>query len=333
MTYKKIAEIVGCSTSTVSKALNGSHEISEEIAKKINDVAIEIGYFKEKSKRKLEYRINKNIVIAVLLSEIVSEDYMMLVEVIRQTAEFYGGTISIYCTNFGADTQKILTLIHTNKLADAIIILSRSFWEFDNALPMLEITTGYSEQDSITKSQPNKVVINRSEYFYTIFDHLTSLGHKKIGFASEEHTIPKEEAFKSTLVQYGLELNKNHIFRSKKRAEFAGFEIAERLLKLDDRPTAIICAYDAIALGMINALKKGGLKVPDDLSLVGMANLRYGAYSEVPLTTVSYYAHNVVRDATKLLINQITNNISVKINVTCKSELIVRESTSPPKII
>ena len=61
MTYKKIAEIVGCSTSTVSKALNGSHEISEEIAKKINDVAIEIGYFKEKSKQ--VFKISQDFLI------------------------------------------------------------------------------------------------------------------------------------------------------------------------------------------------------------------------------------------------------------------------------
>ena len=111
MNYKKIAQIANVSVSTVSKALSGSKEVSDELAKRIIDIAMSGGYFEEKGKRKIEYTNEKELSIAVVCPEIVSIEYAREITAIKRAVEARSAVAAVYVYDF--DCEKLDKIIKT----------------------------------------------------------------------------------------------------------------------------------------------------------------------------------------------------------------------------
>ena len=103
-----------------------------------------------------------------------------------------------------------------------------------------------------------------------------------------------------------------------------------QLLELPERPTAIFCANDLVAIGVMKTAHKAGIRVPEELSLIGFDDIPYASNSIPELTTVSLKCYDVGRNAAELLHQMITKN-KVSKNTKLRPELIVRESTAPPQ--
>lgn len=326
MTHKKIAEIAHVSASTVSKALAGSKEISEELTEKIVQIAIDTGYFKEKSKRNLDYSKRKNAVIAILCPEIISIYYSSIVTVIKNAVENNGGHLAIYVFDF--NVKKLNNIIETiilKQSADGIIILSEKHKNFTNSVPMLYLTS--SANDSSSSIFPDTHLI-----LDLATKHLKSLGHTKIGFIGETLTYSKLTAFRSSLKKYKLPINESFIYSSDERFEQSGFTAVKQMLSSPVLPTAVIAAYDEIALAVIHELSQHGIKVPDDISIIGINDIPAASYSQIPLTTVSSFSEDRCINAINALFDTIFDKPKGRQQyIHFKPELIVRSSTSKPK--
>lgn len=323
MTYRKIAELAGVSPSTVSKALSGSQEISRETALRIQKIAEENGVVRPK------YRKNRNITrIAVIVPEIVSIFYSTIVTAITEELRKSGIEPGIYISGFEPSKfRKIIDFITDEDLADGIIALSSEFTGKSVTLPMVALTSESPDLHCDT------VYPDIRGGICDALEYLVYLGHRNIGFISEKFTSSKLDYFLCAAKSINLPVDESSIYISDKRFEMVGIEGAEYFIRKKKRPTAIITAYDEVALGAIHTFTENGIRIPEDISIVGINDIPVSAVAGIPLTTISTFSTEIISIAVKMLTDHINNpekHITQHISVRCK--LIHRNTVTKPKI-
>lgn len=163
--------------------------------------------------------------------------------------------------------------------------------------------------------------------------HLIDLGHRHIAFAGGykhmSNTTQRIRGFVKTMEKNGLRIRKEWILNGGFSVE-SGKRFMNQLLELPERPTAIFCANDLVAIGVMKTAHRAGIRVPEELSLIGFDDIPYASNSIPELTTISLKCYDVGRNAAELLHQMITKN-KVSKNTKLRPDLIVRESTAPPQ--
>lgn len=324
MTHKQIAELANVSVSTVSKALSGSGEVSEEMRKRVIEIAMKSGYFPEKSKRKVEYSKGKSVAVAILYPEIISVAYAESINALKEELEKRGAVPSVYIYDF--DREKLRHIVEAITLggrADGIIIfLDSDFYISEQTVPTVII--GCVEE----KGNFDSVYCDVYDYMYDIVAYLKSCGHKKIAFIGETLTQKKFLAYKKALEACDLSFDEENVCIVQIRFEETGYTAAKQLLAGEKLPDAAVCAYDEIALGLIKTLSENGVNVPEQLSVVGINDIPMSAYSLIPLTTVKIFEKEQAEIAVKLLYDKILgiSDITTKKQVPIRHRLIKRSS-------
>lgn len=320
MTYKKIAEMANVSTSTVSKALSGSKEVREELRDEIVKIAIEQGYFEEKGRRKVEYKTRDSICIAIICPEIISIAYAGIITVMKKAIEEKGGLVSIYVYDFDvAKLDKIIESITVRNSADGIILFPIEAYVTDQSIPMIGLCNYDCDYDT--------VYCDVDAYFSDIVKYLKNLGHEKIAFVGEENTPSKLQAYRRSLEKNGIAYEEDLVYMIEKRFEDIGYEAAEEMLQSGQLPTAVICAYDEIALAMIHSFREKGIQIPEQISIIGINDIPMAAYAQIPLTTVRIFWEDQGIIAVNLLYDKIMEKTQFIQHITIKHKLIEKKST------
>jgi len=168
---------------------------------------------------------------------------------------------------------------------------------------------------------------------YKAVKHLISLGHRRIGHIRGNTKIystaeERMEGYRKAISDSGLEFDENLIQGNNFSKSRYGYLAMEKFLKMSQRPTAIFAANDLVALGAYDAIIKAGLRVPEDIALVGYSDLQRVTQIEVPLTTVSQPSYEMGKAACERLIDRIknkTNSMETK-KIVFKTKLIIRKS-------
>ncbi len=320
MNHKRIAELANVSASTVSKALSGSTEISREVRERIRKIAIESGYFKEKNRRKREYTNNGSIFIAVLIPELLGMYYSEAATRIKSEIEARGGHISIYVYDFDKDKMNsILEAIILNGATDGVIVFSEPELSVEPNIPIVCFGKDSSCKYDSVVNDVNSIVDNCIKY-------LKNSGHEEIGFVGERYTTKTNKAFVSAMEANGLKCRDEFIHLADARLENIGIEAAHKIMELTVKPTAVIGAYDVIALSLMHELDKIGIRVPDDISIMGINNISPSAYAHVPLTTVDTFSEEQYRMAVDILFDKILGGTSAVKHVLIEHKIIERAS-------
>lgn len=166
-------------------------------------------------------------------------------------------------------------------------------------------------------------------------DHLVDLGHGDIVFLREPHTniftSEPEGGLRDALSCHGFALPDTRIWGSDFTLE-EGFAAAEWVLGLPERPTAVICAFDQIAIGLMSGLAKAGLNVPADMSIVGFDDIVSAAYVSPSVTTIRQDRIGLGRTAAKVILKQ-TNKATAQERGICTPpvSLIPQQSSATPR--
>ena len=319
MTYRKLAQLAGVSLSTVSKALSGSSEISGETAARILRIAEENGVIRPR------YRHDHPITrIAITVPEIVSVHYSQIVTLAVDELRRLGIEASIYICGFDDERHyRIIDMLCEEKLADGIIAMNVFKHPRRITLPVVCFGAGENAPycDTITTDMQSGI--------FEALEYLISLGHRKIGFISEVNTNAKLNHFKSAAARLEHPVSPEYVFVSDKRFEAIGYDAAEYYLKLPDPPTALIAAYDEVALGAIHTFRSRKIRVPEDISVIGINDIPSSSYANIPLTTIRTFSSEIIHLCVKLLMDQIKNpehHMVQHISVRC--ELIKRSTTA-----
>ncbi|HLU29240.1 MAG TPA: LacI family DNA-binding transcriptional regulator [Glycomyces sp.] len=164
--------------------------------------------------------------------------------------------------------------------------------------------------------------------------HLIDLGHRRIGVISGPETIPcgqaRLEGHRAALRAAGIPLEAELVRHGDFRVE-GGREHAEALLRLEHRPTAIFAGNDVQALGVYQAARAAGLRVPEDLSVVGFDDLSLAAWADPPLTTVRQPLTEMAATATRTLVQLARGASPSATRIELATSLVERGSTAPPR--
>lgn len=278
MTLATVARLACVSVSTASRALNNDYGISPETRQKVLDAAEACGYFREK-KRIRDGNSRTRFRVAVLCPEIESTFYSVIAAEISHKLKARGAECLIYNYDFDAPArEELLARCMTDVSIDAVIC--------------------FAELDEPSKV-PDKPVIafgGAACYGYLHFDtaaileqavaHLLSHGCRRLAFAGEPLVKSKEDLFIKALQNKAL--SPAACFAGQYRFEEAGRFAARTLLTLQDRPDGVVCAYDEIAFGLIDELRKNGLRVPENVCVVGINDVPAARYCFGGVSTVGY---------------------------------------------
>lgn len=321
MNLTELAKLANVSVSSVSKAFSGSEEISPETRNRIFEIAKENGCFDKYNKNKPFKKI-----IAVICPELNSEFYSGALNLLEKEIQKHNGIMTVSASNFSKEKiQELFTYYCFYCNIDGIIIISNNT-KLENIHNIPAVSIGSTHQC------PNIDSFNY-DLFPAIFEaveHLKENGHTRIGFISETLTSGKLTNFKQAMKKANLPINSDFIKISSLRFEDAGIEAMSSFLQQEIRPTAIITAYDNIAIGAIKTITNNKYSVPKDFSIIGMNDISIAKHTETALTTINFRLEDICKKAVDTIFKKIKNPYYKNKGISSFiPRLVVRNSTGP----
>lgn len=289
VTLKDIAKRANVNVSTVSRALNDSSEINEDTKKLIRKIAEEMNYTPNMSARALTGKGTMSI--GIIIPEVISGYFAQMVNFIEAELKQASYSLIVGMTHHDYREEIHYMDVFAKRKVDGIIMAFSMYKELEKSLhtmkyhykiPMVLIQTfkHFTDYDYI--------MVDDAQGIDSAIRHLHELGHREIGFLADQVSSRlRFEGFKMGMKNCGLKLNDRFVKIGNEMFEEGGYLQAKELLKEKELPTAIFAGYDHMAIGAMRAFQEQGLKVPEDISVVGYDNIREAAYLPMPLTTVS----------------------------------------------
>lgn len=337
ITIKDIARALGLSTSTVSRALRGSHEISSETKKLVIEYAEEFNYRPNPIALSLKERRSRSI--GVVVCEIANNFFSQAINGIESIAYNCGYHVIISQSHESYD-REIVNVEHlASRSVDGLLVsLSAETNQVDHFRKLHDKGFPIVFFDRVTDEiETHKVVADNYKGAYDATKHLIDAGYKKIAhLSSAAHlsiSIERMNGYKTALADHGIPFNNAYV----KNCDHGGMIYKElenaikSLLQLKDKPEAIFSAGDRLTVSSLQALKALGMQVPEDIALAGFANTPLVDLLSPGLTAVKQPAFEMGQRATELLIKLIESKRPVTEfeRVLLPTELIVRASSQP----
>ncbi len=324
---KDIAKKTGYDISTVSRALRDDPRVKKETKKKIKKVAEELNYIPDISAKILSG--GKSGIIGIILPEIKHSFYSEIFEEIDEICLERELIPELLLTEFNQfRIEDIKKQIIYQKM-DGIILAYHSLdFSFINERICPVVLIDIPEE---TYNNFDKVIIDNTNGAKEAVKYLIEIGHRRIAFISDKVTTKKRlEGYEIALREKNIEIDEELIEIRSGRSEEIGYQAGLKLLSKKNRPTAIFCVNDLIAIGVLRASFELNIKVPDEISIVGFDDIPISRYLPIPLTTVSQPIKDIARESVLLLIDRIKNPEKPYMTKKLQTNLIIRKSTSSP---
>jgi len=331
-TILDVSKAAGVSVATVSRVLNGKRRVSPETAHRVHAAVEALSYAPNVSARNL--RRNESRIILIVAPNITNPYYTHILAGVGKAAHRMGYS-AFLCDTGGerAQTEKVLDML-VRRQADGAILLATersSDWlrPYCEKYPLVAC----SEYDPLLDLP--RVSIDNYAAAREAMAHLIWLGHERIALVSSRNryisTQLRLEGYRDALLDEGLPVPDDYVRLGDEDYSFkSGFDSARSLLELPDRPTALLCISDILALGAIASARELGLRVPEDLSVVGFDDVEHTTMFHPHVTTVAQPCLTIGEKAMELLEGAIGRAPSGR-EALLPHRLIVRESSAPPR--
>ncbi|MBC7319812.1 LacI family DNA-binding transcriptional regulator [bacterium] len=321
-----VAKLAGVSPSTVSRALNGFPGISERTRQRVIEAAKKLNYKPNYRGQILTTRSTKNI--GLLITDITNPFFPELVRGAEETASEYGYTILLGNTSESIEKEtNYLDFFSRGPVDGVIISASRIPNEHiinlaEEGLPIVVINR------ILEHPKISYVSTDMEKGGYLATKHLIELGHTRIAFINgPSHSEAAERRFlgyKKALAEFKIRYNSNLVSFNVPVAE-SGHKETIRLLHTKNPPTAIFTYNDLMAFGVMKAVKDLGIRIPDDLSVVGFDDIFFSSFTDPPLTTIRQPKEELGKKAVELLLKLMKEE---RQGVLLEPEIIIRNTTT-----
>ncbi|PKE27736.1 DNA-binding transcriptional regulator CytR [Rahnella sp. AA] len=330
-TMKDVAEQAGVSTATVSRALMNPEKVSASTRQKVDQAVMAVGYSPHALSRNLKR--NESRTILVIVPDICDPFFADLIQGIERTAAESGYLVLIGdCAQQNQQEKTFINLIITKQI-DGMLLLGSDL-PFDASkeeqrnLPPMVMANEFAPELEL----PTVHIDNLTAAFEAVL-YLLNLGHQRIACIEGPKHMPlcqyRSQGYVQALRRNGISVE-NALTAQGDFSYESGAQAVTELMALPSPPTAIFCHNDIMAIGAMFQAKKMGLRIPQDLSVVGFDDIKASQYTDPPLTTVAQPRFQLGRQAMLLLLEQLQGNPVQNGSLLLESELVVRESTSAP---
>jgi DNA-binding LacI/PurR family transcriptional regulator len=330
---REIATRAGVHVSTVSKALRNSGDLNEQTIKKIRDIASKLDYPIHAAKRPRKSGAAR--VVGVISPDIASNYYAQLVYSIQQNLAKMRLEVHVAFSNFNmaAELRSLETFLASG-VAGIIYVTENCGVEENLRSPKVSSAASRRRTPLIVVAPHVEV----DDFDYIRIDdtlavtlavqHLVSLGHRAIAYVGDRLSMDRLKVYKAILRKNGITPKSDLISIRSERFEKCGFQGMKELLSRHVNPTAAFAAYDDVAIGAIKAANSAGMKVPDDLSIVGIDDIQVCAYLSPQLTTVAGPIGELGRICAERISRKIDDREADMVqHITLKPKLVIRGST------
>ncbi|MDR0987132.1 MAG: LacI family transcriptional regulator [Ruminococcus sp.] len=335
-TIKDIAAACGVSIATVSKALNGHDDVAEKTKNLVKNAAREMGYTPNSQAQAL--KTNKTYNLGVLFSDnagrgLTHTYFSQVLDGFKVYVEKYGYDVTFIGPRFGNRRLTYLEHAKTRGFDGICIVCVDSFEE-----PMIkELSLGGYPIVTVDYAYPGfpAVLSDNKAGMRTLVNYAYSMGHKKIAYIygdKSDVTSERVAAYLETLEELGVDVNPSYLVEGLYIQTEVTEALTAKLLNLANPPTCIIMPDDFAAMGGLNAIGKRGLKVPEDISIIGYDGVKLSEVIRPPLTTFRQDAHKIGAEAAKRLISDIKKEPHAARVLTVSGEIIHGESVGPVKV-
>ena len=328
-TLAEIAQVAGVSRMTASRALNDQPGVSAATREDILRIADEMGYTANPMAQKLSAGRTRIIGVVAQLHTPFTAD---LVLGIGGQARGMGYEMLVYSLpeNDSEPPGSVRNLLQ--QITDGVIAILP--YESGYLEPLAHAAVPVVTVDTQTdESSFPSVIADSYQGGRRAVAHLAELGHRRIGIITGNRRLASArarlQAWRDMVAQLSLDADENLIAEGK-YTQKGGYDAARALLALPETPTAIFACNDLSALGAMTAIREAGLRIPEDISLVGFDDILLASQMHPALTTIRQPLHDMGRSAVNMLMALIVGLELPSQQTVLPTELIIRESTAAP---
>ena len=332
VTIVEVAEKAGVSLGTVSRVMNNDSHVAPETRERVSAVMREMGYVANRQARGL--KSSRTNVVGVLAPDLGTGYIGEILHGIDAELALHQLDLMLFTTHRTATKEANYVANMVRGMVDGLLlILPRNPADYMGTLTQRNFPFVLIDHQGTGNPCPAVGATNWQGGYHAT-EYLIKLGHKRIGFITGSMdlgaAIDRLEGYKSALQVHHLPYDSKLIYEGT-FWQPDGYAGGSALLDLEAPPTAIFASNDVMAMGAMDAIRSRGLRIPEDISIIGFDDIPQAAMVRPALTTVRQPLEEMGRLATQLLIDQLKNPEKEIGRIELPTQLIVRDSTSSPK--
>ncbi len=326
---KDVAKKAEVSIATVSRVINKTGKVDTTTEYRVNSVIKELNYKPSTVAQRLRNQNNKSRLIGLILPDIQNPFYVDVIQGVEELVWKEGYAVVI--GNFSQDEKKeqlYLDIFQSESVVGFIVAPASGT---DKKVKEL-IKTGsrvVCVDRGMNDDSTDVVLMDNEKGAFEAVNHLIKLGHRKIAIIAGSKNIPttnqRIQGYKNALECHNIPVVDDYIV-SKDSTQKSGVKLTEYLLKSPDPPTAIFTGNNLITLGALETIHKSGLKIPDDVALIGFDDMPWSYALNPPLTAVRQSGFEIGQRAAELLLQRIQKPDGAIAKLILKTQLIIRQS-------
>jgi len=330
---KDVAELAGVSPATVSRVINNRTWVKEETRIKVSKAIESLGYVPNNSARNLSRM--KTDIIGVIIANPHDSLYTDITfsEIIKGIGEIidqegYGLLLS-KCNGRYINFKSLPNMVNKRFIDGLILggypIEDRYIKALCSQISPLVVIGRYLREGEIYR-----ILIDNVGGGFKATEHLINLRYKRIGIIIGPRSIyafeDKLKGYKKAIEDYGMSIDDSLIIEEQNYRGEGGYMGMKRILSLSPIPDAVFVGDLLMALGAVKCVREYGLRIPDDIAIVGYCDNEIARLTDVPLTTININERNIGHAAARLMLDIITEKVTSPIDITISTELVIRDS-------
>ena len=342
VTIVDIAKELNISPSTVSRALKDYPGISEETKGKVKALAAKWSY--RPNAVAMSLRRSKSFTIGVIIPEVVHFFFSTVISGVEEIAFANGYNVILCQTNESLSREKssIETML-SNQIDGLLVSFSKETLDFDHFKKLIEINFPIVFFDRVPGIEKTvNVTVNDFQGAFDAVSHLIEQGCTKIvhlaGPKNLDISKQRKNGYLAALKHANIPLKQEWIIECPEGTQEESFQITKGIFEKSPIPDGVFASNDIAAAGSMMAIKSLGLKIPENVGVVGFSDWQFSSMIDPPLSTVSQHGFNIGQTATKLILEMIDRKKETDTNwehqnVMLETELIIRQSSQRKNIV
>jgi DNA-binding LacI/PurR family transcriptional regulator len=330
---RTVAALAKVSIATVSRTINGSSVVSDRLSKRVWRAIEQLNYFPNTYARSLVS--GRSRIFGIIVENITNPFFPELIQSFEEVAVAHDYEILVSCSNGNLATLTNCVRRMLERKVEGVAVLT-----FGEEEPVLDQLANHDmpivlAEFRLEDPKTSTILLDYTTGIHAAINHLVELGHRKIAFLAGPHklhsALTRENDYRSAMEAAGLPIQKRWVVECDHTAK-GGVAGYGQLRALSMRPTAILCSNDVTAIGVLRAAYTDGLRVPQDLSVIGLDDIDFAEFALPPLTTIRMCRSALAHAAFEALRQQAEDpgNPRMQREFLVSTSLVLRGSTAAP---